>query len=566
MSYPAGVDFAEFRSRALTEGLRYGEDRMVFLRELAQNARDASATRIGVSAFVEGSDAVVGFGDDGEGMEYEHARRFLFTLYASSKEKDSRSAGRFGVGFWSVLLFKPHRILIESMTEAGDAWAVALDGELAEPRRIPCGLSTPGTRVTLRRTAQPKEAERLLVEIERALTRYCRYLRRNDRRGSPLPVHLNGKRVDEQINIDGPCWLAFRDGSVEGAVGLGERPRVELYARGLLVWRGTTLDELRYGAPPVDEVAHPEGLAPVYVINGNQLSVTLERRAVVDDRALARLRRVARRRMRELVGRYLDGVSPRPPLERFADWISGLIEDLRLGSRLGPIAFMTALVFALAGTGAFVFHARFGDESGPARGDATSGGGAGAGGVLPGLGAPAVPVDVRLGDAAEFIGPMVHPLGVAPRIPLEYTPPEPMLFRTRAVETLHAGRGIVATPPVSAMVAAGYRCAASCVKVEVAVDADPGFLVLPTPTGHRVESGSVWLGGRLVDRVLTTEGGEPALRVDKPIKGLISYRTGPGSSYLEPTRRELLLDVPDGLVGSNSSRHSVAATATSKTR
>jgi HSP90 family molecular chaperone len=85
VSYSAVVDFAEFRSRALTEGLRYGEDRMVFLRELAQNARDASATRIGVSAFVEGSDVVVGFGDDGEGMEFEHARRFLFTLYASSK-------------------------------------------------------------------------------------------------------------------------------------------------------------------------------------------------------------------------------------------------------------------------------------------------------------------------------------------------------------------------------------------------------------------------------------------------------------------------------------------------
>jgi len=541
------VDFAEFRARALTEGLRYGEDRMVFLRELAQNSRDAGATRIGVSAFVEGNDVVVGFGDDGEGMAYEHARRYLFTLYASSKEKDARSAGRFGVGFWSVLLFDPSRIIIESLTESGDAWAVALDGELAQPRRTPCGLRTPGTRVTLRRTVQPKEADRLLVEIERALVRYCRYLRRNNRQGSPLPVQLNGKRIDEPFSVDGPCWLAFRDGSVEGVVGLGDRPRVELYARGLLVWRGTTLDELRYVAVPAEEATHPEGLAPVYVINGNQLSVTLERRAVVDDRALARVRRVARRRMRELVGRYLDGVSPRPMGERFVDWITGLVEDLRLASRLGPIALVTALVLALAGAGAFAYNARFGDWGGGGAAARPETAGRGSGASSQGAGVPAAAMEARLGDASEYLGPMVHPLGVAPRVPLEYSPPEPTLFRTRAVEEPHPGRGMVTPPPIAASGADAFRCAARCVSVNVDVAANPGFLVLPTPTGHRVENGSVWLGGRFVDRVLVTERGEPAIRLDEPFRGRLVYRTGPGSSYVEPARLEQLLEVPEAM-------------------
>jgi hypothetical protein len=362
-----------------------------------------------------------------------------------------------------------------------------------------------------------------------------------------LPVHLNGKRVDEQISIDGPCWLAFRDGSVEGAVGLGERPRVELYARGLLVWRGTTLDELRYGAAPAEEVAHPEGLAPVYVLNGNQLSVTLERRAVVDDRALARVRRVARRRMRELVGRYLDGVSPRPLGERFVDWITGLIEDLRLGSRLGPIAIVLALVLALVGAGAYVLHARLGDGRDRSGVDPPAAGLGPGEGTL-GAGLPTARPEVRLGDAAEFMGPMVHPLGIAPRVPLTYTPPEPSLFRTRAVETLHPGRGIVAAAPVSASASPGYRCAAKCVKVDVDVEADPGFLVLPVPTGHRVETGSVWLAGRPIDRVLSTERDEPAIRVDKRVVGRLSFRTGPGSGHLGPARRQALLEVPEAMI------------------
>ncbi len=115
------MKFTDFRARALKEGLRYGEDRLVFLRELSQNARDAGASRIDIQTRVEGHDLVVEFTDDGSGMTYAHARRYLFTLYASSKEGEIRSAGQYGVGFWSLLLFIPDQITIESMTADGEA-------------------------------------------------------------------------------------------------------------------------------------------------------------------------------------------------------------------------------------------------------------------------------------------------------------------------------------------------------------------------------------------------------------------------------------------------------------
>jgi len=90
------MDAFGFRSRALHEGQRYGDDPLVFLRELAQNARDGGATRIDVETRREGQLFELRFSDNGRGMTFEHARRYLFRLYASSKEGSSRSAGRFG--------------------------------------------------------------------------------------------------------------------------------------------------------------------------------------------------------------------------------------------------------------------------------------------------------------------------------------------------------------------------------------------------------------------------------------------------------------------------------------
>ncbi|MFO8073434.1 MAG: transglutaminase domain-containing protein [Polyangia bacterium] len=541
----AGVRLEDFRSRALGEGLRYGENRSVFLRELAQNSRDAGASRIGVATFFEGGDVVVSFGDDGSGMSFEHARRYLFTLYASSKEEEQRSAGRYGVGFWSVLLFAPDRISIESLTEDGESWAIVFDGALEGHRRVDCGLNTPGTRITLRKRADRADAERTMIELERSLGRYCRYLRRNDKKASPLSVHLNGRRIDKKIGVAGPCWLSFRDGAVEGAVGLGDKPRVELYARGLLVWRGTSLDELRHGASSSKGPSHPHGLAPVYVLNGNDLSVTLDRRAVVDDRALSRVRSKARRRMRELVGRYLDGISPRPFHERIADGLRGSIQDLRAeGLRLSAWAGLgLALALAiLAGVGVDWIAGGQGDQSAPPEtGEAEI---APAVEILPGR-RDEPPASRALEAAGGFSGPMVHPLGRAVLPRLAYRPSErEVLLRTIVADRLDPSRGITAKKPRPIESVEPFRCAARCVSIEAEIDADGGFFSIPTPTGHRVDTGRVWLAGELITRLLATESGQVGIPLDRAVSGSLTYRTGPSFAPLPPRERRELLEVP----------------------
>ncbi|MBM4355897.1 MAG: transglutaminase domain-containing protein [Deltaproteobacteria bacterium] len=172
-------------------------------------------------------------------------------------------------------------------------------------------LGRPGTRVTLVRPLEPGESgESLVGAVEAGVSRYCRHLRRNDRKASVLPVRCNGKLLTVPIEPEGPVGLAFRRGSVEGAAGLGESASVDLLARGLPVWKGTLLDELAYGGTGLSwksEVAR--GLSPVFVLNGNDLAVVMARNAVIDDAALARVRDEARDALARLVEMHVGAVA-----------------------------------------------------------------------------------------------------------------------------------------------------------------------------------------------------------------------------------------------------------------
>ncbi|MEO0815272.1 MAG: ATP-binding protein, partial [Myxococcota bacterium] len=92
LARPHRMDAKRFRSRALHEGERYGQDPFVFLRELAQNSRDAGADRIDIEFEAVGDRWRLCFRDDGAGMSFEEAKRYLFRLYASSKEGTAETA------------------------------------------------------------------------------------------------------------------------------------------------------------------------------------------------------------------------------------------------------------------------------------------------------------------------------------------------------------------------------------------------------------------------------------------------------------------------------------------
>lgn len=313
----------EFRKWIEAGYSNYGRDPWFFIRELAQNSRDAGAKTIHIKAgrTAEKNETLI-FEDDGRGMSYAHAKRYLFRLYASSKTEEKYSAGMFGIGFWTVLKFNPEKIVIESSFKK-EKWAVLVDGDL-NTTRIACGLTSSGTRITLVRPCRETSAGAFLRKAREAVVRYCSYLRRNSRRSEPLPVFFAGENITRNMKLPGPVSLSFNSGTVEGAVGLAPRPRVKLYARGLPVWEGTTLEELSH-TPPAGggrrKQEFGQGLAPVFLLNGNHLEVNISRKKVIDNRHLQQVRRSAEKVLAQMVQMAADCVSPRGLGQRFKDKI-----------------------------------------------------------------------------------------------------------------------------------------------------------------------------------------------------------------------------------------------------
>ncbi|WP_181234104.1 sacsin N-terminal ATP-binding-like domain-containing protein, partial [Enhygromyxa salina] len=327
MSDPGANDF---RERARVEADRYGPDPWIFVRELLQNARDAGATSVQIEIADRDGSTRISCVDDGEGMGYEHARRYLFSLYASSKEDRANQVGRFGVGFWSILRFDPTRITIRSSPRAredGGPWQVTLDGALQHAERAQIQMG-PGTQVVLVRPAGDGADERRVFE---AAHQNARFLGLRDDPDTPLPITVNGRSVNDTFALSPPS-SSFRRGHVRGVVGLGTAPRVELFSRGLRVRSAACLDDLltNAGHTSHSRVRFPElpgGLAPQALLESDGLELLLSRSDARDTRSLRRLVRLGQNELRQLVEHQLARIRPPGIGERLAGLMRRLAGD-----------------------------------------------------------------------------------------------------------------------------------------------------------------------------------------------------------------------------------------------
>jgi hypothetical protein len=533
---------SDFRERARVEADRYGPDPWIFVRELLQNARDAGARTVAFAVEEGPGGTRVRCRDDGEGMSYEHARRYLFSLYASSKEDRANQVGRFGVGFWSILRFDPVRIVIRSRPrpqpgkpiESG--WQVVLDGALQQGERSTIEME-PGTEVWLERASGDGSDGRRVWE---AAHQNARYLCLRDEPEVPLPVLIDGRPINAEFTLPAPSAM-FRRGRVRGVVGLGSAPRVELFSRGLRVRSAACLDDLltSSGHTGHSRVRFPElpgGLAPQALLESEGLDLLLSRSDARDTRTLRRLVKLGQSELRALVERQLARIRPPGVGER----ISGLLRRF-----VGESTWWRAVLGA--GTGA-VLAAVLAQLLWPAKRDELATLELGSASETE-VRTPSRPSKRRAYSelASRYDGPQVSELDAAGAEPLalHYTPRDARpYFAALTIRDIagSAGASAVATSARYPTMA----CAADCLEIELPILDGPGSLPLLMPTGHRLDVESlefVEVGGR--ERagleVVVDEGGQPVVVLDRRYEGTLRYTSGPGPALAHDRADEAVL-------------------------
>jgi hypothetical protein len=511
----------EFRGLAEAVTCTYGDDPWFFLRELAQNGRDAGARNIRVAAArsPQGEETLT-FADDGRGMTLAHARRFLFRLYASDKGGDQAAAGRYGIGFWTILRFQPQEIHLQSR-HGKTSWAVTLDAELTI-RSSPALLNAPGTVITLKRPALFASADEFSARVQDGLRCYCRYLRRNDRRGRMLPLWFAGKNLTEPMALPGPLSLSFHSGPVEGAVGIGEKPMVRLYARGLPVWQGAALSQMSQLQADADVRSEfAPGLAPVFLLNGNHLDVTFSRNLALENKALAVLRKKAEAALNHLLESSLERTFPRKWHRRVADRLLAAGARLRRPGWLWlPLVLIVMLPLEL-----LVISRCF-----PGR-------------------AAAVASWFRPGaSVVSYRGATVSVPAAAAGVPFSYRPGKQAWFKLFSADVYEMRSGFVRGADRRRLPAPPAPPCPETDMMHMSLLAGEGETFLPLAPGQAVHPGSLRLNGRSLTMVFATPQ-EETIAVIPAGGGILEYSSCPGerSHGLTPAELARLTSLPAGL-------------------
>jgi transglutaminase-like putative cysteine protease len=507
----------DFLARAQFEANRHGADPWVFVRELLQNARDAGARRVSFTTRAGDGTEWLSCRDDGDGMSFSHARRYLFSLYSSSKEGRAAAAGRFGVGFWSILRAGPTALTVRSWPRQGPGWEVRLDADLTRATRKTLPPGGRGTEVLLERA---RTDGHLSARVLDAVHGCARGLGRRDGPRRTLDVRVDGKIANKPLALPAPS-LSFRRGGLRGVVGLGPSPRAELFSKGLRIRSATFLHDLL--APEGRQAARrdcpelAEGLAPQALLDGEGLEPLLSRTDVREDRELRRLVRLARNEIQRLIEGQLDRVRPRGPWRRLADSVRDAPVVAGAIVIAGSLALFLVMLLGVPDSLRGWRPQQPRTQTNP-------------GVRLAPTSADGTRPYADLGN--RYRGPEAGPLdrSYLP-VDLTYSPATVDLHFAALVLDRLPGRGTTAAdlldaslPPYQASM-----CTSGCidVKLGVQVDVGPGPLRIPLPTGHLLDPASLRLGTRPLP-VHVARLGEPFLWLGEPTDGTLLYRTYPG--------------------------------------
>lgn len=494
----------DFLSLAEREASRYGNESMVFLRELLQNARDADANKVVIDVSTADNQEMISVTDDGRGMAMDHARRFLLTLYASSKRRTTDVAGRFGVGFWSILRFRPTEITIRSrVKDEPEGWQIIFDSALNVVDHRSCPMAR-GTSVVLKRAAQTDDLEESVWELIR---RDSRHLRRRDDPDALMDVTVNGRRATEPMEPEEP-GLSFRRSGIRGVVSLGSAPQVTLLAHGLKVCSAAFVDDLVLRPGRRSPKAHrlpASGLSPQVVVDSDRLAVLMDRGDVAQDRHLVRVARVIRSEIRRLCEMELERLAPRSLSRRLSDAV------VRYWTKVG-VGILVLAGLVVGSWGALELAPKFFPTP-----------------TIEVPGGRTSEIEPYFDRSANYGGPVndsIDGVGISPA--LKYRPTDMQLylaaFRIYGIDD--AGRPLRSELPLRLAEDIG-SVGGESIEFELNYQATARLIRVPVPTGYSVDRSSVRINGKITDLWMTQDD-EPAVQLAGEGHGQISYRTTEG--------------------------------------
>ncbi len=466
-------------------------------------------------------------------MTFAESRRYLFTLYASSKRQADHQAGRFGVGFWSIMRFQPSRIIIRSCTADDSGWEVQLDGELEQVSHRQVELP-PGTEIVLERPIRTKTVEKLSEQVLTAARSDGRFLTCRDDPARQLKIIVNGKRADSPFSLAAPS-VSFRHRGLRGVVGLGRQQQVELFVHGLRVRTAASLDDLLSEEPASQRRKTtlpelPQGLVPQVLLDSDQLEVLLARSDAREDRRLRRYVAIARNELARLVRRQLDRSAPVSLPRRLMESMQRLWYQRWVRVTSGITAALL-LLFCLVLSVVRLLPQHFPDLPGvreSAARDST---------------VPAEPPETRpyRDPAISYHGPAVDAISATSRmIDLRYQPVDRELLLAGIIVDRMAENGL----PLSLLDSRdadqlkpyqGAPCERDCIVIDLGAASDAGLLRLPVPSGFAVDPGWVRLSTGGPPPLLATAAGEPVLRFSTRYSGRILYQVGPAGPQQPPS-------------------------------
>ena len=303
------MDGKKFRKIIESGTEDYGSDVWFFLRELAQNSRDADADQIRVSTgYLDENIEFIRFEDNGTGMSRDHANDYLFKLYASSKENQKNSIGKYGIGFWTILKFEPYKIIIESKYKT-KAWSIQLNTKL-EIENIEPTIKNEGTKITLLRISKFNGPQKYVNTVESELIKYCKYLT-HKKTFKSLPILFNNKLINKRMELPGKLSKMINHRNLSGVVALDEEPKVRLYSKGLFVWEGAVLSELTDQSKSNKvRFESGKGLAPVFLLNSSNIDINISRNIPVDNKDLLEMINIAESELSKLILRFIKTTTP----------------------------------------------------------------------------------------------------------------------------------------------------------------------------------------------------------------------------------------------------------------